>query len=70
MAENVVDAGCRTTRSVSRQIHENPLMAVLVGAVLGYVAGWWFHGGVGRPGTPADDKPEVRRSKGQKSETK
>ena len=41
VAEEVVDAGRRATRSVSRQIHENPLMAILVGAVLGYVAGWW-----------------------------
>ena len=44
VAEDVVDAGRRATRSVSRQIDENPLMAVLVGFALGYVAGWWIHG--------------------------
>ena len=64
VAEDVADAGRRATRSVSQQIHENPLMAVLIGAVLGYVTGWWLHGGVGRPGMPADDKPRGKRSKG------
>jgi len=43
-AEDVVDAGRRATSSVSRQIGENPLIAVLVGCALGYVAGWWIHG--------------------------
>ena len=42
-------------RSVSRQIHENPLMAILVG----YVAGCWIHRGSG-PG----------KSKGIKAKTK
>ena len=70
VAEEVVDASCRATRSVSRQIHENPLMAILVGAVLGYVAGWWIHGGGGRPGTSADDKAYVKRGKGRDSGTK
>ena len=50
VAEDVVDAGCRATRFASRQIHENPLMSVLVGAALGYVVGWWIHGGAGRHG--------------------
>jgi ElaB/YqjD/DUF883 family membrane-anchored ribosome-binding protein len=44
VAEDVVDAGRRATNSVSRQIGENPLLAVLVGCALGYVAGWWIHG--------------------------
>jgi ElaB/YqjD/DUF883 family membrane-anchored ribosome-binding protein len=44
VAEDVVDAGRRATSSVSRQIGENPLIAVLVGCALGYVAGWWIHG--------------------------
>jgi ElaB/YqjD/DUF883 family membrane-anchored ribosome-binding protein len=48
VAEAAVDAGCRATRFASRRIHENPLMSVLVGAALGYVAGWWVHGGGGR----------------------
>lgn len=44
VAEDVVDAGRRATGSLSRQIGENPLTAVLVGCALGYVAGWWIHG--------------------------
>jgi hypothetical protein len=43
-AEDVVDAGRRATKSVSRQIGEKPLIAVLVGFTLGYVAGLWIHG--------------------------
>ena len=43
VAEDVVDVGRRTTRSASRQIGENPLIAVLVSCALGYVAGWWIH---------------------------
>jgi hypothetical protein len=49
VAQDVVDAGRCATRSVSRQIHENPLLVVLVGFALGYVARLWVHGG-GRPG--------------------
>jgi hypothetical protein len=48
VAEGAVDAGRRATRSVSRQIHENPLLAVLVGFALGYVAGSWIRGGTDR----------------------
>ena len=44
VAEDVVDAGRRVTSSVSRQIGENPVISVLVGCALGYVAGWWIHG--------------------------
>jgi ElaB/YqjD/DUF883 family membrane-anchored ribosome-binding protein len=44
VAEDVIDAGRCATSSVSRQIGENPLIAVLVGCALGYVAGWWIHG--------------------------
>jgi ElaB/YqjD/DUF883 family membrane-anchored ribosome-binding protein len=55
VAENVVDAGRRATRSVSRQIGETPLIAVLVGFALGYVAGLWIQGG-SRPGRTANDK--------------
>jgi ElaB/YqjD/DUF883 family membrane-anchored ribosome-binding protein len=44
VAEGVVDAGRRATRSVSRQIEENPLITVLVGCALGHLAGWWIHG--------------------------
>jgi ElaB/YqjD/DUF883 family membrane-anchored ribosome-binding protein len=43
VAEDVVDAGRRATSSLSRQIGDNPLIAVLVGCALGYVAGWWIH---------------------------
>jgi hypothetical protein len=38
VAEDVVDVGRRATRSISRQIHENPLMAVMAGFALGYLA--------------------------------
>ena len=44
VTEDVVDAGRRATRSVSRQIGENPMMSVLIGCALGYIAGWWIHG--------------------------
>jgi ElaB/YqjD/DUF883 family membrane-anchored ribosome-binding protein len=44
VAEDVVDARRSAIRSVSRQIGENPLIAVLVGCALGYIAGWWIHG--------------------------
>ena len=54
VAEDVVDAGRRATRSVSQQIGEKPLIAVLVGFALGYVAGLWVHGGR-RSGRTADD---------------
>src|ERR1700751_4653135 len=54
VAEDVVDAGRRATRSVSRQIDERPLIAVLVGFALGYVAALWMKGGR-RPGRTADD---------------
>jgi ElaB/YqjD/DUF883 family membrane-anchored ribosome-binding protein len=55
VAEDVVDAGRRATRSVSRQIGEKPLIAVLVGFALGYVAGLWMKGGR-RPGRTPDDR--------------
>jgi hypothetical protein len=55
MAEDVVDAGRRATKSVSRQIHERPLMLVLVGFALGCVAGLWIYRR-GRPERTADDK--------------
>jgi len=59
VAEDVVDAGRRATRSVSRQIGEKPLIAVLVGFALGYVAGLWTQGG-SRPGRTADDKVNAK----------
>jgi len=55
VAEDVVDAGRRATRSVLRQIDEKPLVAVLVGFALGYVASLWIHGH-GGPERTADDK--------------
>jgi ElaB/YqjD/DUF883 family membrane-anchored ribosome-binding protein len=44
VAEDVVDAGRRASTSASRQIGENPFIAVLVGCALGYAVGWWIHG--------------------------
>ncbi len=43
VAEDVVDAGRRASRSASRQIGEHPMISVLVGCALGYIAGWWVH---------------------------
>jgi hypothetical protein len=59
VAEDVVDAGRRATRSVSRQIGENPLIAVLVGFALGYVTGLWIHGG-GRTVRIGDNKANAK----------
>jgi hypothetical protein len=61
-AEDVVDAGRRATRSVSRQIGEKPLIAVLVGFALGYGAGLWIHGAGSRRGRTANDKVSVKAS--------
>jgi ElaB/YqjD/DUF883 family membrane-anchored ribosome-binding protein len=57
VTEDVVDAGRRATRSVSRQIHEHPLLAVLVGVALGYVAGSLIRGGA------VDQEPSPRRTR-------
>ena len=59
VASSVVDAGRRATRSVSRQIDERPLIAILVGFALGYVASLWIHGR-DRPGITADDKANTK----------
>jgi len=45
VAEDVVDAGRRATKSVSRQIGDHPVISVLVGCTLGYIAGWWIQDG-------------------------
>ena len=50
MAEDVVDAGRRATKSVSQQIKERPLTVALVGFALGYLAGLWIHKEGARPG--------------------
>jgi len=60
VAEDVADVGRRAARSVSRQIGENPLIAVLVGFGLGYLAGLWIHGGGGRPGRMVDGKANAK----------
>jgi hypothetical protein len=59
VAEDVVDASCRATRSVSRQIDEKPLTAVLIGFTLGYLASLWIHGR-SRPGRTADNKVNAK----------
>jgi hypothetical protein len=61
VAQDVVDAGRRATRSVSRQIDERPLIAALVGFALGYVASLWIHGR-GRPERTADDNAKAEGS--------
>jgi hypothetical protein len=58
VAEDAVDAGRRATRSLSRQIHENPLIAILAGVALACIAGFWLRGG----GSTAK-APSARRSR-------
>ena len=60
VAEEVVDTGRRATRSASRQIHEQPLMAVIVGFALGYLAAVCIHRGSGRPGRIADNNATAK----------
>ena len=57
VAEDVVDAGRRATKSVSRQISENPVISVLVGCALGYIAGWWIHGRTAGKEEPQTTRP-------------
>src|ERR1700676_1914047 len=59
VAEDVFDAGLRASRSVSRQMHENPLIAVLVGIALGCVASLWFRAGGSNTTAPAPKKSRV-----------
>ena len=59
VAEDVVDAGRHATQSVSRQINQNPWIALLVGVALGYVAGWWIYGSA-RPGHIVADHPSAK----------
>ena len=58
VAEDVVDAGRRATRSISRQIHENPLMAVMAGFALGYHAAVCIHRSGGRAPKGPSPQPE------------
>jgi hypothetical protein len=60
VAEDVVDAGRRATKSVSQQIQERPLMVALVGFALGYVASLWIHKEGGRPAIVADDGAKAK----------
>ena len=53
-AEDVVDAGRRATSSVSRQIHRQPLVAVMAGFALGYIAAAWIHRGGSQPQRKTD----------------
>jgi hypothetical protein len=59
VAEDVVDAGRRATKSVTRRI-ERPLMVALVGFALGYLASLWIHKEGGRPERIADDKANIK----------
>ncbi len=66
VAEGVVDAGRRATRSVSRQIGENPVISVLVGCALGYIAGWWIHGRTAGQEEPQAIRPAPNHSRPRK----
>ena len=60
-AEDVVDSGRRATSSVSRQIHRQPLMAVMGGFALGYLAATvWIHRGGGHPQRKTGDKTSAK----------
>lgn len=43
-ADNVLAAGRHVTQAVSRQANGQPLMAVIGGFALGYIAAFLFHG--------------------------
>jgi hypothetical protein len=59
VAEDVFDAGLRASRSVSRQMHENPLIAVLVGIALGCIASLWFRSGGSTATAPSPKRSRV-----------
>lgn len=59
-AEDVVDTGRRATSSVSRQIHRQPLMAVMAGFALGYLAAVWSRRGGWRPQRKTGDKASAK----------
>ena len=59
-AEDVVDAGRRATSSVSRQIHRQPLMAVMAGFALGYIAAVWMHRSGSQPQRKTGDKANTK----------
>ena len=56
VAEEAVDAGRRATLSVARQVHESPLITLLIGVGVAFIAGLWLRGG----GVPAK-APSPRR---------
>jgi hypothetical protein len=58
-AEDFVEAGHRATRSVSRQIHENPLISVLVGIAFAGIASLWFRGGGSTAKAPSPRRSRV-----------
>jgi hypothetical protein len=66
VVDDAIDAGRHASRSVSRQIHENPLLAVLTGFALGYVAALWIHGG-GTPGRTAGDNANTKARRHRKT---
>jgi hypothetical protein len=49
VAGDAVDAGRRATRSVSRQIQENPLIALLLGIAFACIASLWLRGSGSAP---------------------
>ena len=65
VAEDIVEAGRRATKSVSQQIKERPLVVALLDFALGYLASSWIHKEGGRPAIAANDganaKPHRQR---------
>jgi ElaB/YqjD/DUF883 family membrane-anchored ribosome-binding protein len=44
VADDVLAAGRHVAQTASRQVNEQPLMALLVGFALGYIAAFLLHG--------------------------
>jgi hypothetical protein len=59
VADDAVDAGRRATRSVSHQVHESPLIALLVGIAFACIAALWLRGGGPKAIAPSSRKSRV-----------
>jgi hypothetical protein len=59
VAEDVLGAGRHASRSVSRQIHENPLIALLLGIAFAFTAGLWLRGGGANAKAPSPRRSRV-----------
>jgi ElaB/YqjD/DUF883 family membrane-anchored ribosome-binding protein len=44
VADDMLAAGRHAVQAATRQVDEQPLMAVIAGFALGYIASWLIHG--------------------------